>query len=248
MRPLYLKGSETMRVEYDEPALAVEEPGKARQLFPLSRLSRVLVSGNVEWSMPALMACADAGVPVVFSRATGEIRGLWLSRRVFASNWLQHFYDALQQDDVRERYRDWLAGMQRMAARSAARRLGSPNWHETDADVLKDWFERTQPKAWRSVNGWFEALLTSTVLQTLGPWGLDAGSDCWQDRDFHLPEDFCRLLFTDFYPALIGWHERSPEVPEYRAVIAFYEQRLPRTEALLRQIINKWHRWLLALY
>ena len=41
MRPLYIDGSPGCRVVLDEPALRVV-PDKADQLFPLSRISRVV--------------------------------------------------------------------------------------------------------------------------------------------------------------------------------------------------------------
>jgi len=45
MRPLYIDGSPGCRVVLDEPALRVVVPDKADQLFPLSRISRVVCKG-----------------------------------------------------------------------------------------------------------------------------------------------------------------------------------------------------------
>jgi CRISPR/Cas system-associated endonuclease Cas1 len=49
-------------------------PEKADQLFPLSRLSRVVCKGIVEWSMSAMLACADAGINLIFLHKNGELR------------------------------------------------------------------------------------------------------------------------------------------------------------------------------
>ena len=80
MRPLYIEGSVGCRVVFDEPALRVVVMDKADQLFPLSRVSRVVCSGVVDWSMSALLACADAGVNVLFLAKNGELRGRWLGQ------------------------------------------------------------------------------------------------------------------------------------------------------------------------
>lgn len=246
MKPLYLKNVMGMSVDYEEPALKVNVPNKARQLFPLPRISRVVVTGPVVWSTPALLACADAGVPVVFLRDTGEVRGQWLGNSRYRCDLVQLFSDALLHADTVDRYQDWLAGTQRMAVRSAARRLGFADWQEADAAALTAWFDREQKASWRCVNESILGLLLSSVLPELGRLGLDARSLCWQDRRFGLSDDFCRLLFWDFYPALIRWQAKSLSVPEHQSVVAFYEQRLVRTEQLLRGLINRWHQWLLA--
>ena len=61
MRPLYIDGAFGCRVVLDDPALRIIVPDRADQLFPLSRISRVVCQGSAEWSMQALLACADAG-------------------------------------------------------------------------------------------------------------------------------------------------------------------------------------------
>lgn len=247
MKPLYLKSVTGMSVDYEEPALKVNVPNKSRQLFPLPRVSRVIVTGAAVWTTQALMACADAGVPVVFLRESGEVRGQWLGNSRYRRDLVQLFSDALQRTDTADRYQDWFAGMQRMAVRSAARRLGFDDWREADAAVLKAWFERSQSRSWYCVNESIQGFLLSSVLLELGRLGLDARSECWRDQRFNLAEDFCRLLFWDFYTALMRWQTKSQGPPDHQAVIVFYENRLQRTEQLLRGIINKWHRWLIGL-
>ncbi len=80
MRPLYINGSSGCRVVLDQPALRVVVQNKADQLFPLSRISRVVCKGAVEWSMFALLACADAGINLLFLQQNGEVRARWLGR------------------------------------------------------------------------------------------------------------------------------------------------------------------------
>ncbi|MGR9117684.1 MAG: CRISPR-associated endonuclease Cas1 [Gammaproteobacteria bacterium] len=247
MKPLYLKNVGDMQVDFEEPALKVSVTNKTRQLFPLSRVSRVVVTGRVDWSMQALMACADAGVPVVFLRETGEVRGQWLGIRQQQRNLVQLFSDLLQRADAVDRYQDWYSGMQRMAVRSAARRLGFADWQDADAVILKAWYDRSQYGSWHCVNGWIQGFLLSSVLWELGRLGLDARSEYWRDQRFSLAEDFCGILFWDFYPALIGWQTKQKEPPGHQAVIEFYEKRMKRTDQLLRGIINKWHQWMLGL-
>jgi len=66
MRPLYIDGLPGCRVVLDEPALRVVVSDKADKLFLLSRISRVVFKGAVEWSMSALPASADASINLLF--------------------------------------------------------------------------------------------------------------------------------------------------------------------------------------
>lgn len=247
MKPLYIDGAAGIQVDYDEPALVVTAAGKTRQLFPLARISRIIVTGPVDWSMPALFACADAGIAVVFLLSSGEVRCRWLGCFPHRQNLVQLFADFWQRADALDRYWDWLAGMERMAVRSSARRFGFADWQEADAAGLRAWIEQSLTCSWLTLPRQVSGFLLATVLHTLGQTGLDARADCLHDDRFDLAADLSGLLLWDFYPALIAWNKQSPALPEHQALAGFYEKRMPRTENLLRGLLNKWHRYLLEL-
>ena len=76
IRPLYLDAATRWSVGLDDgPALKVSAPGRARSLYPLSRVARVLSPAHADWTTPALLACLQAGVPIVFHDARGEPLG-----------------------------------------------------------------------------------------------------------------------------------------------------------------------------
>jgi CRISPR associated protein Cas1 len=242
MKPLYLQAGAGMQVDYEEPALQVTMPARARQLFPLLRISRVVVSGYVLWSMEALLACADAGIAIVFIANDGEIRARWLGCNNRRQRLLQSVLDMLQCCDAFDRYQDWLRGMRRMAVRSAARRLGFADWRDADALALEMWLENTGQVGWQGVETRLQSLLMSTVLAYLGEYGLDARSGGLLQGRLNLPGDLCTLLVWDFYPALYVWQKRCHnQSTGHRDLIEFYERRSQRTENLLRGTMNKLH-------
>jgi len=73
-KTLYLDGRGRLRVWREGPSLCVFARDKALQRVPLQRISRIVVSGQVEWATPALIACAEAGIGVVFLRGNGAVR------------------------------------------------------------------------------------------------------------------------------------------------------------------------------
>lgn len=247
MKPLYLQARPGMQIDYEEPALRVSLPKQTRQLFSLLRVSRIVVSGAVQWSMEALLACADAGIAIVFLNDDGQVRARWLGCDCQRQVLLQGVLELLQRGDSMERYQDWLRGMQRMAVRSSARRLRLVDWREADANELKAWLEYTRRADWSGTEIRLQSLLMSTVLMFLGNYGLDARNSGLLQGQLHLPEDLCALLLWDFYPALYAWQKKHPAAPGQRDLIRFYEARSQRVEQLLRGIVAKLHQWLLAL-
>jgi hypothetical protein len=73
-KPLYLQGRNGLAVMLDGPALRIEQPERAAVLYPLARLARVLSKGGVRWRCEALLACAGAGIPVVFLDGAGGVQ------------------------------------------------------------------------------------------------------------------------------------------------------------------------------
>lgn len=73
IRPLYLDAAVPWQVRLDDgAALHVSAPGRARSLYPLQRLARIVSPSHAQWSTCALVACLRAGVPVLFHDARGE--------------------------------------------------------------------------------------------------------------------------------------------------------------------------------
>ena len=81
MKTLYLDGRESLAVRLDGPTLRVSAPERADRLFPLRRVGRVVVRGQVEWSSEALLACADRDVFVTFLTGEGAFRARLSGRR-----------------------------------------------------------------------------------------------------------------------------------------------------------------------
>lgn len=75
LEALHLDAAERpVAVLLDGPALRLRRVGVADVFAPLSRLSRVVVHGTrVQWRTEALLACAEAGVPVALMGGRGAL-------------------------------------------------------------------------------------------------------------------------------------------------------------------------------
>lgn len=247
MKPLYLEGRAGMRVDYDEPALVVSAPDRSALLFPLSRVSRVVVCGYVDWSMTALFACADAGIAVLFMTESGGVRSRWLGEVENGPLLLSQFGVMLRRPEALPRYQDWYAGMRRMAVRSAARRLRFADWQSATADSLEGWLRRTLPQPWFEAAAVLRGFLLSVVLGYLADFGLESGDSGVHWGAINLADDLADLLLWDFYPLLLSRHGRGDAVPDKQRLAAVLQQREVRCQQLLRGLLNRLHQCLLRV-
>ena len=244
MTPLYLEGKAGMQVVLDEPALSVITAGKTRQLFPLTRISRIVVSGSIVWSMPALFACADAGINVVFLNKSGRLRCKWIGSSPQKSSVVQSFSDLLQRQDALQRYQNWSVAMQKMAVRSSARRIGCIDWRDIKVNIFDEWVKQSLNESWLPIKSRLKVYVLSTVLHYLSELGFDAQCDFLVDGAFNLAENLTEILVWDICPALLIWQQRSSHLPEQELVVKFYQQRCQRIEHLMRGLLNRLHQCL----
>ena len=246
MQPLYIDGSPGCRVVLDDPALRVVVPDKADQLFPLSRISRVVCKGVVEWSMSAMLACADAGINLLFLEKTGEVRARWLGRGGERQSLTQRLVDLLARADGLERYENWYLSMEKLAARSFARRMGLVDWREVSINEL-----RQRLALHLSDDGVFcanvlKGLLHSELLSLLPDCGFYSDDEALLTSDLDLASDLSKVLLWDFYPALLAADESDTKAA-LAAMAMLYQQRSDRFYLLFKSTINKLHQFLLAV-
>ena len=68
---LYLGHSKPVRLHADRQALLVEPEGSATARIPLPRIERIVSGPLADWTGNALLACAEARIPVAFALRAG---------------------------------------------------------------------------------------------------------------------------------------------------------------------------------
>jgi hypothetical protein len=93
----------------DGPAIRIRLIKKSSRLFPLRRLSRIHISGNLSVGFNALIACAECQIPVTFFTIRGKFR-CQLYYPMIEKTWLAHWIDIIEYDiDAKTQYEEWLA-------------------------------------------------------------------------------------------------------------------------------------------
>lgn len=113
-RPLYLDPGVAWQVRLDDGvALHVVAEGRARSLYPLGRLSRVVCGRDAQWRTDALLACLEAGVPIVFNNARRDTIGWCFGARRRETTLAQLLREALAQPDWQPRFDAWMHAVER---------------------------------------------------------------------------------------------------------------------------------------
>ena len=126
IRPLYLDAALPWQVRLDDgPALNISAPGRARSLYPLQRLARVICPTHAEWTTQALLACLRAGVPVVFHDSAGQTVAWCFGPRKRETTLANLLREALDQPDGGELIGAWVRAEHRREIQAALRAVAA---------------------------------------------------------------------------------------------------------------------------
>jgi hypothetical protein len=194
--------------------------------------------------MSALLACADAGVNVLFLAKNGELRGRWLGQSQQRQLLAQRLVDLLARPDGLSRYENWYLAVEKLAARSFARRLGLANWREISVVDLRRSLQQLLSEQQRYCANAMQTVLLSEVLIWLADADLASDDENLLSDGLDLADDFSRLLLWDFYGFLLS-HPLSQA--DLQATAGLFEQQADRFYLLFRSTVNKLHQFLLGI-
>ncbi len=258
-RPLYVVPLGDTRVALDGPALCVEREERAPQLFPLRGLSRVYSSDRAVWTSEALLACAAAGVAVVFVDEDGAVVARVLGRPGERDELYGRMVEFLMLPQAAGMYRHWREGLRRRAAWWAGLKLGVPEALRGPGPC-REWINR---EAFRLAGGaggersrqWLRALAFNWMQGHLQDLGFGRDSELGQAGEPQLAKDLAEILMWYLEPARLELLQRrrdaarrageAPRPPAHRDLIALFESPAARVAVRGREITGLLHRWLI---
>lgn len=195
--------------------------------------------------MPALLACADTGIQLLFLDDKGEVRARWHGSNSDRQLLTQRMVDLLAYIDGRESYGNWYMAMEKLAVRSFARRIGLPNWRECSVSEM---YQKLKSQLGKE-GIYRERLLHSILYGELKAWlsiyGFVWDNEVLLSEKLDLASDFGKLLLWDFYPILLNM-ERETTKTSFETMVILFQQRSDRCHLLFRSSINKLHHFLIA--
>lgn len=243
-KPLYLDSAKVKAVKLDAVALKVELHEQADQFFPLRLVSRVVVTGKVEWETVALLACLDYGVPVAFRRRDGRLLGHCLSDRssqVSLEELLASCADTPEGDAL---YQQWRVHEENQWVKRMSKALRQPLEGNVASSVLKQVNALLSPQLPCEFGLFTEQLrvpIASHVAEVLGAYGFSDNVHLPLTRRVHLSRDVERLVLLEAY-----WLVARGEVVRLAvdkglrySIVAFYEQHQGHFEERARIALNR---------
>lgn len=242
-RPLYLLADQRIAVDFAAPALRVAAAERAPTFHPLARLSRVLSRGPVDWAGDALMACLEAGVPVLFVGDDGRVRGLLDPARTDPAGLGEHLRCAVESPEWLERYGNWLHAQQHRLIAHLGSALG---WRIADMRpaLVRRQLDQMMLRRWQrppqQLLAPYVPLLRASVTAELTTAGIDAAMSSGLWGGIHLHRDLARLSTWPLRGRLLLAQRLPPD--SSAEVIAHYEARLaqPMARTITRLIRYLW--------
>ena len=253
MKPCYLTGRSGLTVGLDGPALCVTQPERARQLLPLSRISRLMVSGSLNISTEALLACAARGITVTFLDRQGEVQAFLFGDSTRRDGLDQRLRDFLDRPDWAECYDNWRRSIDSRALRALCRRLGLAPETQTLAPIIRrlQVHQATYLGARQQgfIAGRLSGLTGALAAELLAEAGLGAAQMRSLDERLNLTADLSRWLQWDLQIPLCTWLSEQSDGQAIRnqALVAFFESRTSRLNRLGHGILNRLHGFLVEL-
>lgn len=236
-----------MRVLLDGPALRVRRGGKADVLYPLRRLSRIVVSRQVNWENEALLRCLAADVPVTFLDPKGRVAGVCLGPGRRHPGLTEAWREFVERPDWHIGYRDWFTAMERKAIREAASRLNLRLGDYRSASVRRHFSALLQSKCpdveFRPAILHFKGLTAALAIQVVQAAGFNPVRIGDGRERADLAHDGARLLEWDIGVLLIQHAcagQNVASAPAGKDLACFFEARTPR----LRKLLDGYLGWL----
>ena len=261
MITLYLDGQKPLRVVRDGPALRVQRSQSADRLFPLQRLYRIVVSGQVEWCTAALLACAEANVPVYFLSGDGILRAkvLGFAENNAVLNLNETFDTFLDKVGDCSLYHEWIRAKSQQSRLRVVRQADRGLWPTQAAVLRRLLFERARHHARsrdiRRFDKQIYGLLYSHLEKLFAESGFNMNTLRLQMEDIKLVRDFTEILIWSFQNPKLSFfkhqqkivlRQRSPfAILTWEKAIAFYEKNSPMLKDEFRSLLRSFHLHLL---
>ena len=108
MKSLYIEGKPHAHVSLETgPSLQVVTPGRAHGIYPIYRIGRLFLKGEVEIETPALVTCLKHGISLTFIDGHGDPEGVCVGVRQRCANLQSLLDEFLEFDNWRDYFEIW---------------------------------------------------------------------------------------------------------------------------------------------
>lgn len=260
-RPVYVDPGIPVWLDIEDGALVFRVAGKAARQVPLHWVSRLVLPEHAEMGLQAMCACARAGIPVVVMGETGEVVLRAVGHRPGEGDLRRRLSELVARPGWRGMLSDWVLSTRSRIGRIVQHRL-SLGPGRLDAEEVAMAIERRARSlagddlARRSARD-LQAFCQAWMHEVLLVHGIDGRTDEWLFDELDVASLLAGLMAFRLQPLRLGWLRRRHEwmrrkgtarAPvRYATLVRLFESNRGRVSRLGRDIINRFHRWLVEI-
>jgi len=196
VKALYLDGSGQLEVRLDGPALRVRRPGRADGLYPIPRVSRIIVLGRVRWQPDALAACLREHKPVSILDNGGRLVRLLFHTPPAQYGLAARMGELLRVPKFAARYERWVRGAEWREMASAIQHFnagaGGPAPDQAWQFVCRRQYQRWGIRV-GAFHRFLRGLAAAQIASALLLAGMRRNSRVWDLEEYRVLCDMIRL-------------------------------------------------------
>ena len=257
-RPLFLDTPERAAIDIDGAALRISTQDAAPRWYPLRLVSRILANDQAQFSTAALLACAEAGITLIFIANCGAIRARLLGIPGTRQQTRQRLIDLQFLPDWRDRYNRWRWVTEWWVIDRLRPRLGIParlaHLAEIQAWLRFEVQRHCDPDTDATSYRWLAELSHAWRTEQTPARGFGARSELWLDGGPDLVGHLAALHAWHLEPLRLGWlraraeaarHVQRPPHPIRRwDLVCLYQAHAAQLAQQCRAILDRLHLWL----
>jgi hypothetical protein len=241
--------------------LRIDTQGAAARWFPLRLISRIQANEHSQFSTPALLACARAGISLVFLDEAGSALARVLGTPGERQELRQRLLDFLSRPDWQDLYSRWRWATEWWVINAVRPRLGCPE-RLTRREEVYAWIRFAAQQHCTAAEDaasrrWLGEIAWSWMSHHAQQLGFGAQSELALDGHPDLIRDLAAMHGWHLEPLRLGWLRqraegarrsgRPPQPLARRQMLALYENNSARLALAGRELTHRLHLWLVEL-
>lgn len=259
---LYMEKNAPTQVQLDGPALKVKVDSQADRLYPLSRISRIVLDTGISITTDAMLACTRRGISICFTDPKAGVVARMIGANSEIMTLPQLLSDFLDRVDWPDRYADWQHAMHVRAFLHILKKLRISSARSVSPKGLSKLFQQwaiqmSDIETAERTDKWLNELTYSWFIQLLAEQGVGSSSDMGSNARLDLARDLGEILRWELELYRLDWlRERHVQVREQncnckqisRKETIFWFESIPRqVEEAGSRLLNRIQQWLIDL-
>jgi len=259
---LYVEKRMSTEIGLDGAALKVTQQDKAAQLFPLIRISRMVVDTGIVIDTNALMACAYGGISICFTDPQEGVVAHLVAVNNNKLSLQQQLDDFSDRVDWRDRYADWQHAMFSRAFLHTLKKFDISTARSVSPSALTQLFQQwagqlSGKEAAINTDRWLDQLCYAWFVQHLLEQGVECGGESEHSMRLNLAQKLGEIMRWELELYRLDWlRQRNVQAREQgkkaesvsrKAMIFWFESIVWQVDEAGSRLLNRLQQWLIEI-